>query len=286
MERHPACVLVRAATASPVALLVAVALGLTGCASAHGPGGGGGGGDGGGGFADSGPGSPDASSLPDGMPDANNCSKQPCSLSPQCGCATGMACDLDGTDLANGATTCRAAGAGTETTTCSAVEDCAAGYGCIGGRCRLWCTTDNDCPGAGGECLVGVVFGTNQTPVPGATTCTTDCDPTSSAPSACPATWACHVYQNQTTMAYLTDCDSAPASGGGNGASCDTNGNADCAPGYDCIALTQGSTTTNECLQTCVCPGGNCAAGLCNSGSCNGFQTPVVIGGTTYGVCF
>ena len=283
MERLPSHPVVPAAAALPARAILVLVLAAAGCASAHGAGGG----DGGGGGSDAGSNGIDASIAPDGMADANNCAKQPCSLTPQCGCAAGMACDLDGNDLANGATTCRMSGAGQETTTCTAVEDCDAGYGCIGGRCRRWCATDTDCPGAGGQCLVGVVFGANQTPVPGAITCTTDCDPTSSAPTACPATWGCHIYQNSTTMTYLTDCDAAPATGGGKGALCDTNGNGDCAPGLDCIALTQGGTTTNECLQSCVCPGGNCAAGTCTlGGSCNGFSPAVVIGGTTYGTCF
>jgi hypothetical protein len=282
MERLPSFSVVRTAAALRGLAILVLAIAAAGCASARGAGGG----DGGGG-SDAGSNGVDASMAPDGAADANTCAMQPCSLTPQCGCGSGMACYLDGTSTSTTTVTvCNAAGAGTETSTCTGSSGCAPGYDCFGGRCLRWCATDTDCPGAGGLCIVHIIDG-NQNNIPGAITCTTDCDPTSSAPTACPATWACHIYQDTTTMALLTDCDPAPASGGGKGALCDTNGNRDCAPGLDCIALTQGGTTTNECLQSCVCPGGNCAAGTCTlGGSCNGFQTPAVIGGTTYGTCF
>ena len=57
--------------------------------------------------------------------------------------------------------------------------------------------------------------------------------------------------------------------------------NSDCSPGYDCIALTSGGTTTNQCKQTCAYPSGTCAAGTCTR-----YNAPrPTIGGTEYGVC-
>jgi len=284
MQRLPSRLVVRAAAALPLALVLGLAVAAAGCASAKSGAatdGGGSGGDGGGSNG------ADAAVTPDGMPDANNCATQPCSLVPQCGCGHDMACQLDPTSTSSMlVTTCSAAGAGNETATCTDDTACAPGFACFSGRCLRWCSSDTDCPGAGGLCIIHIIDGSQQN-IPGAITCTTDCDPTAAAPGTCPSTWACHIYQDPTSMAYVTDCDPSPASGGAKGALCDTNGNRDCAPGLDCIALTQGSTTTNECLQTCVCPGGNCAAGTCTmGGSCNGFSTPVTIGGTTYGVCF
>src|SRR4051812_18816481 len=69
-----------------------------------------------------------------GQPDAmmNSCSKQPCSIVPQCGCTAGMACDLDGTMLATGGTACRTAGPSGPNGSCAAVTDCAAGDICLG----------------------------------------------------------------------------------------------------------------------------------------------------------
>jgi hypothetical protein len=239
-------------------------------------------------------GDPDAkvgSGTPDGpgvtAPDANSCAHQPCSLSPQCGCAAGMACDLDDMNLATGGTACRAAGPGTEATTCNADAQCKAGTGCIGGRCRPWCNGDTDCTsGSGALCVIQVVFGTPSQDVPGAKVCTTDCDPTSKAPAGCPATWGCHIYQEQDgAKRLLTDCDAGGA--GGAGASCMTNGSSDCQPGMDCINVTRGTVTTAECHPSCLCPSGNCAAGSCpaGTGSCGAFSPKVTIGTREYGTC-
>lgn len=255
---------------------------VVGCASART----GAGGDAQGTGADS-RGSGSGVDAPNVTVDANNCAKQPCSLTPQCGCAAGSACQLDNANLATGGTTCEAAGTGTESTTCSADTTCEAGHGCIGGRCRTWCASDTDCTsGPGALCIIQVVYGTPQMNVPGATVCTTDCDPSSKTPAGCPSTWGCHVYQESGgAMRYLTDCD--PAGGGGAGASCMTNGNADCQAGMDCINVTRSGVTTAECHPSCICPNNNCAAGTCpaGTGSCQAFSPVVKIGTREYGTC-
>jgi hypothetical protein len=220
--------------------------------------------------------------------DANSCSHQPCTLAPQCGCAAGMSCDLDGANLATGGTVCRAAGAGTEATLCTADTDCKVGNSCVGGRCRDLCATDNDCKsGAGALCIIQVQFGNPPQDIPGAKVCTTDCDATSKTPAGCPATWGCHVYiETGGAMRNLTDCEPGPASGGGIGATCTSN--ASCQPGNDCIALTQGGVTTNQCRPSCICPNLNCNAGTCPSGggSCHAFNPAATIGTREYGTCF
>ncbi len=260
-----------------ILLVVCLAGALVSCASAtSNPGGGDGGG------ADAHAGGPDSKLA---APDANTCSHQPCSLAPQCGCAAGSACDLDPTMFAAGATTCRAAGPGGETTLCTADTDCAAGHSCIGGRCQTWCGSDGDCTtGAGAICVVQVTFGTPAMNIPGAIACSTDCDATSAAPAGCPATWGCHIYQEQGgAMRFLTDCD--PGGAGGPGATCASS--ADCKPGSDCINVTRGTTTTSECHPSCICTGGNCATGTCpgGAGSCGAFAPKVMVGTREYGAC-
>ena len=123
-----------------------------------------------------------------------------------------------------------------------------------------------------------------MTTIPGVTMCTTDCAPPSTTNATCPAGWACHVYSDQPTGRFLTDCNAPPAAGtGGVGAAC--TGNPSCAPGLDCVNLMPGGM---QCRPTCLCPAGNCAAGSCagGTGSCRAFSTPVIIGGAQYGACF
>lgn len=244
---------------------------------------------------DADPNAPDADpAAPDANPatsiDASNgCSKQPCSLSPQCGCPTNQACDLKNSELSTGGTECRAVNtAGTDTSTCTAPETCASGYVCLGspGQCRRWCVGDNDCPGAGSLCLLEVTY-TGGNTVPGAVTCSKNCDPAGNVnPTGCPTGWGCHVYADDPDGTFgngderfLTDCTPTPATGGGDGATCTSNNS--CAAGYDCISLTSGGTTTMQCKQTCVYGGGVCATGTCQR-----FAEPrPVIGGVEYGVC-
>lgn len=224
----------------------------------------------------------------------STCARQPCDILTQCGCEATPntpVCDLDFANLATGATKCRADNFhGTETTTCTMATTCAADHVCVGGRCRMYCDDDNDCPGAGGLCIIAL--NASGAPIPDAPkTCTTDCVPSQTANPTCPTGWACHVYQDNpdgSTMPngderYLTDCDAPPGTGGGVGAAC--TGNPSCQPGLDCVTLNPGG---NQCRPSCMCPGGNCAAGACTagSGSCHGFTTPVVIGAVTYGTCF
>ncbi len=217
------------------------------------------------------------------------CSQQPCSILPQCGCAQLPAtpvCDLDLTMVATGGTRCRADNFhGTETTVCTMATTCAAEHVCVG-RCRRYCNNDDECAGAGGLCIIHLTFGNPPMNIPGTTTttCTTDCVPTSTTNATCPATWACHIYREASGLQrYLTDCDPTPQTGGNVGLPCMTN--RDCRPGLDCITL---NGTSNQCRPTCICPGGQCAQGSCpgGSGSCNALTTPATIGPITYGSCF
>jgi hypothetical protein len=237
--------------------------------------------------AKNGSGTPDGNGS--GSADANSCGHQPCSLAPQCGCATGSACDLDDNNLATGGTVCVTAGTGNEATTCTGDTACAAGYTCVGApaRCEKWCAGDGDCTsGPGALCIINIVYGSPQMNVPGATVCTTDCDPSSKTPAGCPSTWGCHIYsESGGAMRLVTDCD--PAGAGGAGASCATNGSRDCQAGMDCINVTRSGVTTPECHPSCICPGNNCAAGSCpvNTGSCQAFSPTVTIGTREYGTC-
>jgi hypothetical protein len=225
--------------------------------------------------SDSPPGQPDA--PVGGQPDAPgaSCSKSPCSLSPQCGCGPGMACDLDGTMIASGGTMCRTAGPGGTDAPCTATTDCAAGQVCLGnpGLCKKWCANNGDC--SSNMCVVDVVSGT--TPIPGAIVCSDMCNPTNA--TGCGVSQGCHVYAVDpmaVPVVNFTWC--TPVGAGGQGATCTTD--ADCQADYGCF----NTGTANECLHWCQkAP----AAGSCPGVTmCSSLMPAAVVGGIEYGVCF
>ncbi len=243
-------------------------------------------------LADATVGAPDA--RPNNAPDASStCPKTPCHLVDQCGCTPPAVCDLDstsGTALAAGDTRCRAVlSPGRELASCATNDECAGGYMCIGqptSQCRKWCDPANDlCGGPGGKCIIQITY--NGADIPGAITCSKDCDPTAATPSGCPATFGCHVSLTDPDSSLptvsgdevlYTDC--APqATLGGDGASCATNGHADCKAGYDCVNI----GTTPVCKQNCIVSGGTGPA--CAVGTCGGFNPPATVGTITYGIC-
>ena len=213
---------------------------------------------------------PDGSSQ-DALPlnDAG-CTKSPCSLVPQCGCAAIEACDLDRTNLAAGATKCRAVTAeGFEFAQCTGMTTCAAGFVCVdrGGtqRCNKWCTHENQCNG--GAC-VSVLYGEPIGTVPGAWTCALDCDPISNL--GCPQDWACRIYSRPTGL--FTDCTLPGAGPAGSDCTLDT----DCAMGTYC------SPVSSKCLEFCrLTP----PASACSVGACTSYVSPVVVDNVEYGFC-
>ena len=214
------------------------------------------------------------------------CSREPCSLVPQCGCddtpAT-PACDLDFNNLATGATKCRGdVMHGTESRVCGQPTTCGPGYVCAG-RCLRYCNVDDDCPGPGGLCILPLLNGAE--PIPGVKVCTTDCDPMAVANANCPSTWACHLYNEVEGDRWLTDCH-APPSGGTLGAACTTTN--ECGPTLHCIG-DMGPGNGQHCRPQCLCPGGTCASGTCGggTGTCHDFPFVVAtVGPNTYGLCY
>lgn len=237
---------------------------------------------------------PDAAPGPDSpLPgDPNDvCATDPCDLLDQCGCPATQVCDLDRGDLASGATACRdVTSPGTETGACDTATDCAEGYICLGnpGQCRRFCDPDDDMCGAGAFCRIHVVYdagGGNLEDVPGAVTCTKSCSPELATGNGCPDGFGCDTFvanSGQPDEFQHTDCRSAPASGGGDGADCSTNGKRDCAPGFTCVIFSSNGTETGrECKQICVVPGGACTAGSCTAYNGGGPQ----VDGVEYGFC-
>jgi hypothetical protein len=210
----------------------------------------------------------------------SGCNDPICDLWLQCGCQTGQKCTIDGASNRD----CLGAGTMAHGQICALDTDCVAGTICVGLsaqdlRCHQFCVSDTDCPGTGGGgvCIITLVDG-NQDPIPGATMCTSDCNPASTSPVGCPTGWACHlqyVDENQDTIPdfFLTVCANDAGTGTGVG-DCD-NVTTFCAPGYWCY------TTWGDCIRTCRMGMSDCQAGM----TCLSYADPAIVGTTEYGYC-
>lgn len=202
------------------------------------------------------------------------CPETPCRTVPQCGCAGGEGCYLDGT----GSKVCAPAGTVPEGGDCSAAL-CIPGVECVNAgdgvtdvpMCKRYCRNDTDCVGVGSLCIINLT-GTTES------VCTSNCNVITQ--SGCPATAACSLYEETSTGRVLTDC-AGPVGAGGQDSVCidDT----DCQAGFACIDTGLGF---NQCLHWCrrIPAGGDCPFGY----TCErlGPAPGLVFNSTEYGVCF
>jgi hypothetical protein len=224
----------------------------------------------------------DGSSPIDAMPidampiDASTCPTVPCDLVEQCGCAANQACDLDFSDLDG--TACRGiATPGDVNDTCTAINQCDAGFVCVGdgtdNSCKRYCADDADCGSPRGQCVIQLVDETS-TPIPGAITCSSNCDPVAATQPLCPTGWSCDLFTAGT--AEIVDCRVAGAAG--QGAACSAT--VACAASFTCV----NDGVSDVCGRLCRRPAGTeCSASP--GTTCFGFTDPFVVGGQEYGVC-
>jgi hypothetical protein len=185
----------------------------------------------------------------------------PCQVVDQCGCPGG-ACDLQ-----TGAPACRPAGAGVEGTPCDELDDCAAGFSCLGNAqsraCHRFCADDGDCQGRGGLCDLTITGQAQKI-------CSTDCNPLSS--TGCPPAFACHVSLNPNTDRTFTNCHRA-------GTGVEFQNCAvleDCAAGLVCVQF-----AVPRCYRACLMGAGGCGNGT----TCRRVGDGQFIGGDEYGIC-
>lgn len=194
-----------------------------------------------------------------------------CDTFPQCGCDIGQKCDI--LDLMTGRTSCTAEGTSLPFQACSTFSPCAAGSFCLGGSCRPFCDTDNDCAGLGQECQdIEASFGGTPLTVPGARVCTAGCDPREPE-LVCGAALGCLLLNSGST-----DCF-AVGSGVGVGA-CAGGGTLDCAPGYQCVA----NGSSQDCLRWCRTNNPN-DCDMTAGEICGPLAMPPTFMGDTLGVC-
>lgn len=207
------------------------------------------------------------------------CSETPCRLvQTQCGCPAGQGCYLNGSSRL-----CATAGTAGEGASCSGVSSCSPGMICIDvgrtatplNQCNRFCDSDADCVGTGSLCTYTLNDGMGGT-VPGVRVCSKACDPVGR--TGCRSGAACHIFrESMGAMRYFFDC-AGPVGLGTQGASCTDL--TDCASGYACAG------TPGTCLRYCDSVGTIGTTGGCRSSeACYGFTTPLIVGGTEYGVC-
>ena len=220
----------------------------------------------------------DAAVPVDAPIDGNGCSTQPCSLAPQCGCASPLTCDIDFTDLMG--TSCRAVNVpGTETSTCTTFSECAAGYVCAGGSCLKYCANDAGCPQPRGLCAVQITDGMGAA-IPGAITCSSNCNPTNSAAGGCPTGEKCGFFTTTRAGADLDILQCTTPGAGGIGATCVDDST--CASNTLCTTV----SAQSRCRKVCNRSSGGSECATVPGTTCIGFAAPgLVIGGTEYGVC-
>jgi hypothetical protein len=179
-----------------------------------------------------------------------------------------------------GSTKCRnVTTPGMEGSACTPLEDCAGGYVCVSSSCSKYCAIDVDCGDIRRKCVVTLVAG--GTPIPGAITCSSACDPTDAAAGGfCPAGFSCHLSfidpdmdpesGDETTFATC-----GPAGTATQGQACTFS--TDCAINHLCIG-----PTPTTCVRMCTVPtGAECPIGT----TCVGLLPQMIIGGVEYGAC-
>ena len=224
--------------------------------------------------------------------DANTCSTLPCDIGSQCGCP-GSACDIDGSDQMG--TACRAVvNPGTAGSACSGATDCAAGFVCLGASgnssCHAYCSATGSAGQCGlprGQCIIDITNGTTTIAgIPPA--CSSSCDPAANATGPCSPGLKCSVFavSHNGSNVSISDCGKAGTGtqgASGSGTVCTAAGTGDdtlCGPNTLCTTV---NNADYYCRTICKFP---FVAGECpGSKTCLQFSTPLVIGGTTYGVC-
>lgn len=101
-----------------------------------------------------------------------------CSVRPQCGCASGQACDFLNDPSGNNVRACRADGRKTAFSLCTVQTECATGTSCIDGTCQPFCNNDLECGGGYAQCVQ--IHATNLPslpPISGFYACERPCDP-------------------------------------------------------------------------------------------------------------
>jgi len=219
-----------------------------------------------------------SSSSASGTGGGGACNETPCKLvAPQCGCAAGEMCQVDGA----GARVCVAAGNVPIGGVCDLDNDCAAGGICLAttatiSTCGEFCSTDAQCTAPGGLCVTKLSDGSGGQ-VAGVTLCSDNCNATTNV--GCAAGTGCTFGREAAgQMRLYTTCREAGS--GTQNASCTDD--TDCAATYGCF----NTGSADVCLKYCNVNAPSCPAGAsCTPITIGADAVEVIIGNVTYGAC-
>jgi hypothetical protein len=200
------------------------------------------------------------------VPDAGGA----CDPRSNCGCDLGTNCSVQGDSWS-----CIPAGYGTESSTCTTDQECALGYGCVGGVCHARCDKlqiENDSCGTNGVCVQ--VVDSDGADIDGYKICAEPCNPSAydSAPYGavtCPYNQQCVVADGTTV------CAKQGTVYGTLGSSCSSY--QDCSAGYGCV--------DSLCQPYCVMNYSSCSSYFGYQYTCAPFSTPVDVVGSEIGYC-
>jgi hypothetical protein len=194
-----------------------------------------------------------------------------CDPRSNCGCGElGQNCTLQG-----GSWACVTPGYGTESTTCTTNEECAVGYGCVGGVCHRRCDAqqiETGTCGTNGACVQ--VVDSDGEDIDGYAVCAEPCNP-SIYDSAPYGTVSCPYNQQCVVAGGTTMCAQAGMVYGTIGYSCDSY--QDCSAGYGCV--------DGQCQPYCVMNYDSCSSYFGYQYSCSMFSTDVDAAGAPIGYC-
>jgi hypothetical protein len=184
-------------------------------------------------------------------------SANPCTLSPQCGCAPGQGCSVKSfIDPANPELACEVRGKTQSNQVCTSHTDCAAGLACITASdtvkaCRPYCLKDDDCTGAATCSRIS----SNGLAIAGYGACFVECKSDSECDTRCCAEGSCSPAAACKPPA-LKDGETC-----GTGVTC---AGSNSARGGVCVTFApdDAGVSDSQCFSLCNTPAD------CNSGCC------------------
>ena len=186
-----------------------------------------------------------------------------CTLYPQSGCGPGQGCYV--VEASTGRTGCEyTAGVG-QAQPCEYLNDCAAGLACIGGACKPYCVTANDCSTNGAECFQVVYDPGNGSvaDVPCMKVCSDQCDPANPG-AVCGDNLNCDITSDYQVKPGFSLCYD---SGSTNTGAC-SSASPQCAPGYVCLTDNKCHRWCKEDSPGCLCQAAGYYVGLQEYGFC------------------
>lgn len=197
-----------------------------------------------------------------------------CGPNPQCGCGSGMSCDVMVNAQAQAVYACRAVGSTSAWAACDLQTDCPRGTSCVDNQCQPFCTTDASCGEPYTICRQVFPPLSNPPKISGFTSCARPCDPyqpTQMAAGYSPCSEGSACSPSTDGRSYCREIKNA----GGSGDACSQQ--TDCGAGFVCMNSDSGGAL---CQLLCRVNSSDCSRGRCL-----GLDPKVYVGNVEWGTC-